>query len=100
MITIYLDILGCNFMAEVEYRVTSKGCPEQGPSYSSGGEPAEPPEWEIEEIGLYRLAADDKGPLWLEVPKWLFNIVAGSYEVNQAIIEEIADEDKLWHRSR
>jgi hypothetical protein len=33
-----------------EVKMTSKGSPARGPSYSSGGEPAEPPEFEIEHI--------------------------------------------------
>jgi hypothetical protein len=35
-----------------EMIMTSPGYPATGPSYSSGGEPAEPPEWEIDEIRL------------------------------------------------
>lgn len=34
----------------VEFTVTSWGAPESGPTYSSGGEPAEPPEIEIDKI--------------------------------------------------
>lgn len=37
---------------EVEIKMTSKGYPATGPSYSSGGEPAEPPEFEIESITI------------------------------------------------
>lgn len=32
---------------EVEYTCISRGRPEQGPTYSCGGQPAEPPEFEI-----------------------------------------------------
>ena len=33
---------------EFEVKMTSPGYPATGPSYSSGGEPAEPPEFDIE----------------------------------------------------
>jgi hypothetical protein len=35
---------------EVDYEITSFGYPATGPSYSSGGEPAEAPEFEISDI--------------------------------------------------
>ena len=37
---------------EFEVKMTYAGAPATGPSYSSGGEPAEPPEFEIENIGI------------------------------------------------
>lgn len=37
---------------EFEVKMTSKGSPARGPSFSSGGEPAEPPEFEIETISF------------------------------------------------
>ena len=35
---------------EVEYTCVYKGRPESGPTYSCGGEPAEPPEFEINRV--------------------------------------------------
>lgn len=35
---------------EVEYRITYRGAPAEGPSYASGGQPAEPMEYEIIEV--------------------------------------------------
>lgn len=37
------DADGNELSYEVEYRI-SPGCPEQGPTYACGGQPAEPPE--------------------------------------------------------
>lgn len=37
---------------EFEVEMTSKGSPARGPSFSSGGEPAEPSEFEIETISF------------------------------------------------
>lgn len=44
-----------DFEVEVVYTF-SPGCPEQGPSYACGGQPADPPEVDIQ--GAYRF--DDK----------------------------------------
>ena len=35
---------------EIEYTCVSKGRPETGPTYSCGGEPAEPPEFQIDRV--------------------------------------------------
>jgi hypothetical protein len=39
-----------NLDVEVEYTLISKGRPEQGPTYSCGGQPAEPPEFQIDRV--------------------------------------------------
>jgi hypothetical protein len=33
---------------DINYTCTSKGCPEQGPTFASGGQPAEPPEFDYQ----------------------------------------------------
>jgi hypothetical protein len=35
---------------EIEYTCVSKGRPESGPTYDCGGQPAEPPEFEIDRV--------------------------------------------------
>jgi hypothetical protein len=37
---------------EVEYTLLSRGYPAQGPTYSCGGQPAEPPEFQIDRVML------------------------------------------------
>lgn len=49
-IEVYITVNDVEVAAEIDYRVTSWGAPASGPSYSSGGEPAEPPEFEIDKI--------------------------------------------------
>jgi hypothetical protein len=73
-------ILPDDITAEVTYEVTSWGAPESGPTYSSGGEPAEPPEFEIEkiiidgkEINFDDLSSDDQE------------------KIDEAIYEELAE---------
>ena len=38
----YPTIAGAEYIVDYDYKITSPGAPEQGPSYSSGGQPAEP----------------------------------------------------------
>jgi len=49
---ISLNFMGFDFIVEVDYEVTSYGSPEVWTQY--GGDPAEPPEWEINSIILYQ----------------------------------------------
>ena len=39
-----------NLDVEVEYTCVSKGRPESGPTYDCGGQPAEPPEFQIDRV--------------------------------------------------
>lgn len=39
-----------NLDVEVEFTCVSRGRPESGPTYSCGGEPAEPPEFQIDRV--------------------------------------------------
>lgn len=90
-VTICFPALGTDLVADIFYRITSRGCPEQGPTYASGGQPAEPPEWEIERINIC-IDEPNCEPPHLDVPAWLFDAIAGSDEAKQAIIEDIAAE--------
>ena len=47
MSTLNIEI---NLDVEIEYTCISKGRPASGPSYSSGGEPAESPEFQIDRV--------------------------------------------------
>ncbi len=48
---------------EFDFKCTYAGCPSTGPTYSCGGQPAEGPEWELEEI---RLVLNDMKPVVLD----------------------------------
>ena len=49
------EMLGTSFIAEFDYTVTAKAIPESGPSYVSGGEPAEPMQWAVEDLTLFEV---------------------------------------------
>jgi hypothetical protein len=65
-----VTILDTNLEVEYDFKITAHGCPERGPSYSSGGEPAEPAEFELEVLGIETVAGMD-----LELPKWLKDLL-------------------------
>ena len=94
----YLTIAGAEYVVDYSYDITSPGAPEQGPSYASGGQPAEPFEWEPTFIAL----AKDLGggeistvecPKWLqtEIETWLYEDSDGN--IYAAI--EMAEADKV-----
>lgn len=68
----FTTIAGSDYVVTYDYKITSPGAPEQGPSYASGGQPAEPMEYEVTVTGLY---ADNCKPnasaKLLEIPAWL-----------------------------
>jgi len=67
-----IEIAGHDLVVEYEIKITSHSYPATGPSYSSGGEPGGPAEFEIMVHGL---RVDDGAPE-LELPAWLRAIVA------------------------
>lgn len=69
-----VDIAGEELIVEYVFKITSHGCPATGPSYSSGGEPAEGAEFEIEVLGARfpKQHADVPDP---ELPGWLKDVL-------------------------
>ena len=69
-----VEIAGFELIVEYVFTITCHGSPEAGPSYSSGGEPAEAAEFEIEVLGLSfpKQAADLPA---LEMPPWLRDLL-------------------------
>src|ERR1035437_10372361 len=98
----HLTIAGADYIVEYDYKITSPGAPEQGPSYSCGGQPAEPME---NEVTFAELRTDEGGgketpvecPGWLkaEIENWLYEDADG--KVYAAIEEDAANdrEDEL-----
>lgn len=68
----------------------SKGYPEQGPSYSSGGEPAQPAEIEIDTVSVKDPCAADKN-LWVDTGTWLANLVQEAVNSGAMEWEQFAD---------
>ncbi len=92
----FLTIAGADYIVGFDYKVTSPGAPEQGPTYSCGGQPAEPMEYEVTFVDLRK---DDGGgketpvecPAWLQtqIEIWLDEDPDG--KIYEAIEEDAAD---------
>ena len=80
-----------NLEVEVEYTCVSKGRPESGPTYSCGGEPAEPPEFEIDRVMLN--GVDVRNALSDEMLDELRNRVAEDYAESEPDYEDRSDDD-------
>ena len=74
--------------ALIEYTVTP-GSPARGPSYASGGEPAEGPEIEISEIEIEVLDTTKKPPVLSKepAPLWLYNFIVQSNDVREMLLD-------------
>lgn len=80
-----INFMGCDFIADIDYRVTSYGCDAQTYGPPENCYPAEPLEWEINSIVLSR---DET--LSAEQHK-LFNALSGLPAVKEAILENICE---------
>ena len=92
----FLTIAGTDYIVGYSYRITAEACPEQGPSYASGGEPASPMEYEVEFVDLRKDEGGGKEttvdcPAWLktEIETWLYEDPDG--KIYEAIEEDAAD---------
>lgn len=68
------EIAGHELIVEYVFKITAHWCPQTGPTYSSGGEPAEPAEFEIEVLGL-RFPKQHADVPELAMPEWLKDIL-------------------------
>ena len=70
-----VEIAGQEMIVEYEFKITCHGSTESGPSYDSGGEPAEAAEFEITVYGIDfpKRDADVPEP---ELPDWLKDVLA------------------------
>jgi hypothetical protein len=94
----YLTIAGAEYIVGYDYKITSPGAPEQGPSYASGGQPAEPFEFEVTFVDLRKDEGGGKEtpvdcPEWLkvEIETWLYEDATGGI---YAAIEK--EEGEIW----
>lgn len=79
---VYVDIDGIEVEIDCTYTFTS-GVPEQGPSYASGGQPAEGPEIEILDMFV-------KGD---RVPDWFYKAVINGEKALDYIAENHEPEE-------
>lgn len=89
-----VTILETAFEVEYDFDITAGGSPESGPSFSSGGEPAEPAEFDIEVLGIS--VPKQPADVTLEMPDWLRDVIA-THLCERADINDVvqqADRDR------
>jgi hypothetical protein len=91
MADIPLNFMGEDFIAVVDYRVTSWGCPAQLYGPPENCYPAEPPEWEIDSIVLRWDRVGGLGPEF-EATGELFDHMNNLDKINDAICEAICSD--------
>lgn len=84
-ITIPITILGAEFVAEVEFEITSHGHGGTPPSMNYPGDPPEPAEFDIKSVYLRRDDVENAPNLTL--PSWLDDLITESDAVNEKIQE-------------
>lgn len=83
-------IAGRDIYATYTTRVTLRRVAEQGPSYSSGGEPACPGEFEVEMDDLF---IDDGDGTKVDCPEWLRDIIEQEMQDDQGVYETAMEND-------
>ena len=90
-----IQIAEADFVVEFSYKVTAKAHPAAGPTYSSGGEPASPMEYEVNIISL----REDKGassPL-LPILSWLYRVIERYLLESDMVYEAIEEMEREDH---
>lgn len=80
-----------NLDVEVEYTCISKGRPASGPTYSCAGEPAEPPEFQIDRVMCN--GVDILNALSEDTLDSLRDQAAEDYESDEPDYEDRSDDD-------
>lgn len=91
--TIPLNFMGHDFIAEVEYQVTYAGHPGTNPSLDYPGDPPEPPEYEVDELILYRDDGSDAPPRFCVSGKLLQHLAYKCETIVDKIFEHIEERD-------
>ena len=97
-ITVYMPLAGFDAEVRVEFEVTSWGSPAVI-DYVFGGDPAEPPEWTVTDIGVTLDLDDGPGSEW-EPDGAAFRSIANCTRVEDAIIKDIQSIDRPRRRGR
>ena len=89
----YIEIADTEIDVDYDYKITYRGQPATGPTYSSGGEPATATEFELTIVRMRfpKQAADVPD---LEIPKWLDDLLATHLSERDDIYLAIVEDDR------
>jgi len=96
-----MEIAGLNCIVSYDYNVTSFPTPDTGPSYSSGGEPGDPLEFDIT---ITKLESDTpKGRVNLELIEWIKvalyqHLMIDDDIAYQAVGEDCEEDEREYER--
>lgn len=104
-----VEIANVEYVVHYTYRVTAEAQRATGPTYSCGGTPAEPMEYEVTVTDLFTSPRKGEQPKSLKLPAWLRTDLEAyaqeSDDVYLAIIEDHEyrkhpDPDEAYDRAR
>jgi hypothetical protein len=85
-----IDILGQSFEVDYEFAILTHGRPEMGPTWYSGGEPAEAAEFEVRDISI----SVSHPHASLPAPDWLQTLIREHLENRDDINEIVQQADR------
>ena len=85
-----IEIAGTEYAVDYDYRVTCRAQAATGPTYSCGGQPAEPMEYEITVTGLSLDAPGNQTAL--EMPKWLKEAIEEALQDSSSVYDQICED--------
>ena len=85
-----VDIAGSEYAVQYKYRVTCKAQRATGPTYSCGGQPAEPMEYWVTVTGLKLDAPGDQPAL--EMPGWLKAAIEERLQESDYVYQQICED--------
>lgn len=81
---IAINILGADYLAFYDYKITCNAQRATGPTYDCGGQPAEPMEYEITLSGV--IDPVKLGAGFLDLPQWLEDV----------IVQHLSESDRVY----
>ena len=86
-VKIGFNILGTDYLAKVEAKITVRSYGGQGPSFNDPGSPPEGCEWELVDIEVFEDTPGDIHRFGIETPQWLKDVIHDSDVLRDAVSE-------------
>lgn len=86
-----ITIADIDFTVDYDAKITAPAIAKRGPTYSSGGEPASPMEYEVSIVSLKETGQGPMAPL-LALPGWLTTLIERHLEEREDIYNDVERE--------
>ena len=87
----FIEIAGVDCIVNYDAKVTARAYPGHGPTYSSGGEPPSPMEFEITIDSLETDAPKGERGIPLELPNWLRHGLECVMQDQASVYDDVAE---------